>query len=520
MALHTSSSPILPQRKGGVSVADLLMRLRQKDALVAEAFSALANEVNYIGNALRSPTPSLEDITVTAPDGRPIARIGSWVDGDTLRSGLWAGEFYQGGDGPETAIVYSDETGRFIIGRNGSATVLDPFGNSAAWIGTQWDTVAVTGAVDSGTGLIRLTVVGHPFITGDELLIAEVGGIPNATGIWTVTVVDANHIDLDESGFAGLYTSGGWVSRLLHVTGAVNNGSGLVRLTVTAHGYESGDKANVQNVGGVPAATGQWTVTVVDANTLDLDGSAFAGAYTSGGTCVRYFAGGLFQNVAVGPSFDDYRLRAFPDGTLRIKDAEIVLDGSEATITLDPDAGLISVVGKNAYDVVVEISSLQDSYGSTAGVVIKSGASPSSFTSIGYEGVSVRWNGDHTGVLLGSGAGGLILMDGAGVWTTWFSMSGDGHLDGSFDAWNLKIGGIQRISNLGNASFLSVSAAGFSVSGLPGINLAQNIVTAVVPVTSTLNYKDHAGANQTMTVVTGLTVTTNARTFTEGLITA
>jgi hypothetical protein len=67
------------------------------------------------------------------------------------------------------------------------------------------------------------------------------------------------------------------------VTGAINNGSGLIRLTVTAHGYSTGDRVIVEQVGGVPNATGSWVVTNIGANTIDLQGSTFAGSYTSGG---------------------------------------------------------------------------------------------------------------------------------------------------------------------------------------------------------------------------------------------
>lgn len=67
------------------------------------------------------------------------------------------------------------------------------------------------------------------------------------------------------------------------VTGAVNSG-GLIRLTATAHGRATNDKVFVTGVGGVPNADGGWIVTVIDANTVDLQGSTFAGAFTSGGT--------------------------------------------------------------------------------------------------------------------------------------------------------------------------------------------------------------------------------------------
>lgn len=68
------------------------------------------------------------------------------------------------------------------------------------------------------------------------------------------------------------------------ITGAVDNGAGLIRLTATAHGMETGWTATVASVGGVPTATGTWTITVINANTIDLQGSTFAGLYTSGGT--------------------------------------------------------------------------------------------------------------------------------------------------------------------------------------------------------------------------------------------
>lgn len=335
MPLRTTSSPILPQRKGGVPLSDRIEQLRRRDPLTAEVISGLAGELNYIGQALRQAPPSLTDVIVTDPNGKPITRIGSWVEGGVLRSGFWASEFYQGGEDADTAIIYSDENGQLVIGKNGSATVLDPYGGMAAWLGAQWDALDVTGAADNGSGLIRLTVAAHGLTTGDSVIVGDVGGVPNATGTWLVTVIDPNTIDLQGSGFGGAYTSGGWVSRVLHVSGAADNGAGLIRLTVTSHGYESGDRVNVQNVGGVPAASGQWTVTVVDANTLDLEGSAFAGAYTAGGTCVRYFAGLSAQTIAIGESFANYKLRAFADGSLRIRDASITLElnGVRTTIT-------------------------------------------------------------------------------------------------------------------------------------------------------------------------------------------
>lgn len=73
--------------------------------------------------------------------------------------------------------------------------------------------VAVTGAVNNGGGLIRLTLASTAlFVTGTVLYVSGVGGVPNANGVWTVTVIDGTHIDLQVSAFAGAYTAGGLVT--------------------------------------------------------------------------------------------------------------------------------------------------------------------------------------------------------------------------------------------------------------------------------------------------------------------
>ncbi len=67
------------------------------------------------------------------------------------------------------------------------------------------------------------------------------------------------------------------------ITGAVSNG-GLIRLTVTGHGYSTNNKVDVTGVIGTTEANGVgWLVTSIDANTIDLQGSTFVHAYVSGG---------------------------------------------------------------------------------------------------------------------------------------------------------------------------------------------------------------------------------------------
>jgi hypothetical protein len=67
------------------------------------------------------------------------------------------------------------------------------------------------------------------------------------------------------------------------VSAVANNGSGLVRITRAAHGFATGDSITVTDVSGVPGANGTFTITVVDANTFDLVGSGFSGAYINTG---------------------------------------------------------------------------------------------------------------------------------------------------------------------------------------------------------------------------------------------
>ena len=71
------------------------------------------------------------------------------------------------------------------------------------------------------------------------------------------------------------------------ITGAANNGSSLIRITSTGHKLRTGDHITITSVGGCVEANAAWVVTVVTANTFDLNGSTFTNAYTSGGSFKR-----------------------------------------------------------------------------------------------------------------------------------------------------------------------------------------------------------------------------------------
>ena len=73
------------------------------------------------------------------------------------------------------------------------------------------------------------------------------------------------------------------------VTGAANNGSGLIRITTsaTSHNLNTGDHVTISGIVGTTEANAGWTITVITANTFDLVGSTFTNAYISGGTVSR-----------------------------------------------------------------------------------------------------------------------------------------------------------------------------------------------------------------------------------------
>lgn len=63
--------------------------------------------------------------------------------------------------------------------------------------------------------------------------------------------------------------------------------AGLVRLTIASHGYSDGDLIAVRGVRGVKGANGDWFITAVDANTIELLGSSGSGVWSSGGTSTK-----------------------------------------------------------------------------------------------------------------------------------------------------------------------------------------------------------------------------------------
>lgn len=70
------------------------------------------------------------------------------------------------------------------------------------------------------------------------------------------------------------------------ITNAADNGGGLIRITCVGHGGTTGEEWLIDDVLGTTEANGLWTITKIDNDTFDLQGSAFVNPYTSGGTAI------------------------------------------------------------------------------------------------------------------------------------------------------------------------------------------------------------------------------------------
>jgi hypothetical protein len=72
------------------------------------------------------------------------------------------------------------------------------------------DVLAVSGTASGSGGKVRLTVsTTNSLATGDQVVVAGVGGTTEANGTWTITVIDGTHVDLTGTTFVHAWTSGG-----------------------------------------------------------------------------------------------------------------------------------------------------------------------------------------------------------------------------------------------------------------------------------------------------------------------
>lgn len=269
-----------------------------------------ARDNETFGNVWYDPVSEVWKMVVHAAAGTSAGTVvqyesstprGPWSSRQTAlghgTSGAWDGNetgvpfiWYEAGESRPWRMIYR--------GMNSSGTT--QIGLATSVDGETWERkdvdgnsllVSVTGATDNGEGLIRITAPNHGLTTGRTVSIYGVVGTTEANGNWYITVIDENTFDLEASAFSNAYVSDGTISFATlpvsglkkAVTSFSNNGSGLVRVTATGHGYTTGTHITIWNAATTTEANGNWTVTKIDANTFDLQDSTFAHASSSQG---------------------------------------------------------------------------------------------------------------------------------------------------------------------------------------------------------------------------------------------
>jgi hypothetical protein len=196
--------------------------------------------------AMRGAHPSRTIFRTRAGTTNPILSLITGVGGyggqtqPVLRDFMLDGNSYNSGHGISVAGSVAGY-GQAFMGVN--ISILTP-GGDALYVGN-----------NAGAGCLIRCDFAHP---GRNVLTLD-------SGDWRMTDCD----------FMGAELAGKPVSN------AINNGAGLARLTVAGHGMTTGQTCYVWGVDGATGTTGVWTVTVIDANTIDLQGSAFAAACRS-----------------------------------------------------------------------------------------------------------------------------------------------------------------------------------------------------------------------------------------------
>lgn len=311
--------------------------------------------------------------------------------------------------------------------------------SAGQWIISVPATLAITGAVNNGSGLIRLTIPGGNYKTGDKVQVLLVGGVPNANGRWTATAISPGVIDLQGSTFAGVYTSGG-------------------------------------------------TATFTNANTFDLDNSTFAGAYVSGGTVLEYFAGMLAESFAIGSSFANYKLRAFANGDLVLNNATITLNSTSGGILLDPTTPAIILTSNTTLAKIIIDASVPDIvfYNSSGvqsmvlnsnGTITANNINVNGLTSVG---------GTAPNQITLTIAGGLLAIVGSGT----SAGAGTITIDGLMTAAGYAVGATLGITD-------TVSISGLALNFTKGLYISQSGAFATVGFTGTLAAAIAAGKNVT-----------------------
>ena len=214
--------------------------------------------------------------------------------------------------------------------------------------------------VDSTVGELELNNCfwqsgGTASITGQELVYAvpkRVAGAPlSQTARYVSAGSDKATLQINSAIAQPSFTLANFA-----VTNCVNNGSGLIRVTAVGHSFVTGGRVSVRSVGGTTEANGLWTITKIDADNFDLQGSTFANPYTSGGNAS--LVGQLGDNSTTGlllVANDQnhqaiFSLRGASTATIEVSDPSTVFSAAAGTASSNNivwDSGISKYIIEN-----------------------------------------------------------------------------------------------------------------------------------------------------------------------------
>lgn len=326
----------------------------------------------------------------------------------------------------------------------------------------------------------------------------------------SISIQDQNE---DEVGYIGVETQAQKV-----ITAATNTTPPVI--TINAHGYEDGDTVLISGATGNTNINGYRIVRNITVNTFEITDLAGVniignGSYAGPGRAARYFAGGWFQSFAAGGTgFEDAKIRSYVDGTLKITDALITLVDGTAYITLDPSGPIATFGDTSGGGSQVRIE---------AGYITVETLTPGNEYSEWQPSAIQMWPaGGLRTILIGSDPAGIISATNAAQTTSAFLAGSTGTVGGDIvDAGtSLRVSGTEIVDATLNAQNLaSIDSAAYLVSGTPGDTDSFSVVTNVTASTASAVDSVDFGASTTtsITVLTGLTLTTRTLDFTSGL---
>lgn len=210
---------------------------------------------------------------------------------------------------------------------------------------------SITGATEANP--IVITSAAHGLANAAIVAVTGVGGNTAANGVWTISVIDTNTFSLNGSVGNGAYTTGGtWV---LGVSGLITNASGSpIEISSPGHGLNTGQIVTIAGVAGNTNANGTYTITVVDANNFDLNGTTTNAPYTSGGV---WYVTPVWPSWILSGYFRFGLINYYLTPASLISPTEVSIDPATAP-TVDYPPGSAYVLMQDAYPLPQDFRSI------------------------------------------------------------------------------------------------------------------------------------------------------------------